>query len=405
MLLIVYCSILIAFITGSNGQTDNLTLATCTTLADTFHKTLYEDLSHDDPTNIYPERIYVDKMAKCINEHPSLTEYLYNISNVRDSKSLFKKVLGVWLTNFKLFKLLMKIYSSSLTGALSDGQDHIIDIILIANRRNSHACLELIRLLIDLGNDIDRTTDRAIDESVCGNTNPTSLMFAAWHNKAQIVEGLIRLGKDHSGLGPTSFGANVSIKTKHNMTALLFASVQGHNDVVKILIDSGAELDVFGALAYKVRTCLPVVGTILYDESDDWCYQDVHEMYSTALMYASYNGHIDVVKSLIKGNASINIVNENGNNAMWYAVKGNHINIIDLLYENGCDINAHIEGHSDTPFILAARRHNVEIVKKLLKYNASTSVLGKYNQTVIQSTGNSEIINLVKNSETTKFSI
>lgn len=51
----------------------------------------------------------------------------------------------------------------------------------------------------------------------------------------------------------------------------------------------------------------------------------------TALMLASYAGHIDTVRVLLKHNADINVVDKFGDSALSWAAAEKHTNIVNLL--------------------------------------------------------------------------
>ena len=61
--------------------------------------------------------------------------------------------------------------------------------------------------------------------------------------------------------------------------------------------------------------------------------------YNTALIYASNNGYEDIVKVLLKQrNIAVNIINSDYDSALKCAVWNNHFNIVKILCENK-DIN------------------------------------------------------------------
>ena len=61
----------------------------------------------------------------------------------------------------------------------------------------------------------------------------------------------------------------------------------------------------------------------------------------TALMYASYSGHLEIVKYLISKGADVNAKSDNGSTALIVASgeKG-HLEVVKYLVSKGADINA-----------------------------------------------------------------
>ena len=85
-----------------------------------------------------------------------------------------------------------------------------------------------------------------------------------------------------------SKGANV--KDKYVETALMWASKEGHKEVVELLIEKGADVNA--------------------RDNAGW----------TALMDASYNGHKEIVELLLEKGADFKIRNKNGKTALSIAI-------------------------------------------------------------------------------------
>ena len=60
----------------------------------------------------------------------------------------------------------------------------------------------------------------------------------------------------------------------------------------------------------------------------------------TALHLAAANGHVDVVKVLIQNGADVNAVDEYKFTALHLAARHGHVDIAKVLIENGADVNA-----------------------------------------------------------------
>ncbi len=61
--------------------------------------------------------------------------------------------------------------------------------------------------------------------------------------------------------------------------------------------------------------------------------RDEHQM--TALMYASENGHTDIAKALIAADADLNLQSKGEKTALMYASRNGHTGIANLLREAG----------------------------------------------------------------------
>lgn len=103
-------------------------------------------------------------------------------------------------------------------------------------------------------------------------------------------------------------GANLEARdATRGATVLITASLQGYTDVVRVLLDRGADIN---ARAEK-------------NNGD------------TALMVSSSKGHVDVVRLLIAHHAEVNAKNEKGHTALWFADVFKQNEVIPLLKSAG----------------------------------------------------------------------
>ena len=106
---------------------------------------------------------------------------------------------------------------------------------------------------------------------------------------------------------------------------LINASKRGHTEMVKVLIDAGADVHV----------------------ENDW-----------ALQWASYYGHIEVVKLLLDAGADVHAKNDL---ALRYASANGHIEVVKLLLDAGASIN---EGRrNDNSKVKIVKESNEDFLK------------------------------------------
>ncbi len=101
-------------------------------------------------------------------------------------------------------------------------------------------------------------------------------------------------------------GGNVNALNPYGGTAIMFASRAGHTEIVKLLIDAKANLDIQGRYA----------GT-------------------TALMWAAQYGSLDIVKLLIEAKANINLKNNSEQTALTLANENGNMEIVNILKKAG----------------------------------------------------------------------
>jgi len=127
--------------------------------------------------------------------------------------------------------------------------------------------------------------------------NRTPLMIAAEEGKENLVKLLVE------------YGADVNAKDHYGDTALMLAANAGHLNVVEFLVEHGANVNAVAA---------------------GYIYAG-----STALIYASEKGQVNVVKYLIKHGANINAKNKNGDTALSLAENNGHTEVARILREAG----------------------------------------------------------------------
>jgi ankyrin repeat protein len=155
----------------------------------------------------------------------------------------------------------------------------------------------------------------------------TPLHEAAMEGHREIVELLI--SKD----------ADVNVKSADGTTPLHFAA--RHNGIAELLIDKGADVNAKG---WKGLTPL-------------------HE--------AASNGHKEIAEQLIAKGADVHALDDNERNSLFYAAWGGHKEVAELLIAKGGDVNAKDErgwtalhavayfGHKDMAELLIANGANV----------------------------------------------
>ena len=111
---------------------------------------------------------------------------------------------------------------------------------------------------------------------------------------------------------------------EHGHTILMSAARRGNPEIVKLLIDSGADINIRGSISGV-----------------------------TALMVAVGWGHTEIIKLLIDNGADINIKNYHSSTALIVAARSNQTEVVQLLIDNGADLNVRGE-HGNTALMCAA---------------------------------------------------
>ena len=119
----------------------------------------------------------------------------------------------------------------------------------------------------------------------------------------------------------------------------------------------------------------------------------------SALMRASLFGHNEMVRLLLDKGADIKIRNkETQSTALMEAVAGNHADVIRLLAQNGADVNER-DVLNRTPLHVACMWGFIEVADTLIELGSNTDALDMTDQTplmVAEQNGNTKIVEFLK---------
>ena len=172
--------------------------------------------------------------------------------------------------------------------------------------------------------------------SIVYSYDATALMLAARYGRLEMVKFLI------------DKGADINIKNRIGSTAIHVASEYGRIDVVKYLVKKGADVNAGNKYGY------------------------------TPLMRASLSKHPGTVKYLIKKGAKVKAKAKNGFTALMSAAIRGQYNNAKILIKEGANINAMESGNdSRTALTIASENGYLDTIKVLLGSGADINALGK----------------------------
>lgn len=186
--------------------------------------------------------------------------------------------------------------------------------------------------------------------------------------------GMIKLLIDH--------GAPIN---RNSGAAIISASKYGRVDIVSLLIEKGASLDVRGSmfntpLSESLREGHLNVAKLLIENGAP---VDDASNGETALITASRKGYTDIAALLIKKGADIDKpANGTKSSALWCAAGQGHIDIVKLLIEHGASIN-NTNDYYTTPLMHSLSRGRVEIAKLLVEKGALIDEYDNYGTTAL----------------------
>ena len=161
-----------------------------------------------------------------------------------------------------------------------------------ASRAGAYAnmlALQEACLMGDMDN-VVQLVKRGVDINVADSAGRTALMFSAFNGHAEIVRLLL------------DSGAGIEPLDSTGRTALIYASTGPFPETVELLLRRKASVNIA--------------------DNDE---------HFTALMYAAAEGHLDVVKILMDHGADPGMVDVDGDNAEAFASQGGHTAVVEFL--------------------------------------------------------------------------
>jgi ankyrin repeat protein len=163
-----------------------------------------------------------------------------------------------------------------------------------------------------------------------------------------------------------SAGADINYKPGTGATPLIWASYFGHLEVVKYLVESGANLNLISegktALDFARSNNKPAVVEYLTNASRD---------HNKDLFTAAQAGSLSGVKSALDNGANINykLNGEPDNTSLIEASARGHLEVVKYLLEKGADLNL-ATSTGNTALMLASSFGHLEVVKYLVDKGA-----------------------------------
>ncbi len=199
------------------------------------------------------------------------------------------------------------------------------------------------------------------------------------NNREQAIEAL------EKGANPNSF-------SDQYLPAIYIAANRDQYELVKLLIDKGANInkkgsskkmnikDGFALLTSSARGNLDITRLLIENNAE---IDQTENTGLTSLMSASFRGKDLIVEYLIKKGASIEQKDNFGNTALMFAANAGKINCVDILIRNGANVDANDKDDS-TPIMFASQHGFNDVVTLLLKNGADKFKKGKHGLSAIE---------------------
>jgi ankyrin repeat protein/Leucine-rich repeat (LRR) protein len=143
----------------------------------------------------------------------------------------------------------------------------------------------------------------------------------------------------YASIRPFADALSFCLCLQYGWTALMLASGRGHDEVVSLLIEFGANLEA------------------------------VDKYFWTALMWASWQGHRSTILILLQSKANFDHVSENGSTSLHYAAAQGMVDAAEILIMNGARLEV-VDNLGHTPLLSACYHGRALVVSVLLEHHA-----------------------------------
>ena len=220
-----------------------------------------------------------------------------------------------------------------------------------------------------------------------GKACQTGLYIASSRGYIEIVRILIDRGADISA---QCDDRDNDREWRVKWTPLHVASKNGRLEIARILLENGADVNYQGdrcrcPLNIASRSGHADLVRLLLDHGADLNALDKRGQ--SALHKASFNGHVAIVKLLLERGANVDIPSTRGWTPLLFAARDGHLEILQMLLDHGADLKAQPErdlGESGTALHLAAVGGHPQVVKTLLERGADPRSLTEEGRTPFQ---------------------
>ena len=197
----------------------------------------------------------------------------------------------------------------------------------------------------------------------------TALHYAALNNQLKSTQLLLALG------------APINEVVIEGHTALHNAIDYGHSKIVKLLLDSGANIEckLFIAKSTPLNNAVMRGNTeiiqLLIDKGADLETVSIANM--RPIHFAIILGKIGAVQQLVKAGAKTSTFTAEGFDSLHLAIQHNKFNIIKFLVQSGVNVNVRDSQQNVTPLLYAISKGTIEMVSYLIDKGAAVNAQSK----------------------------
>jgi ankyrin repeat protein len=211
--------------------------------------------------------------------------------------------------------------------------------------------VEMVRLLLSRGADVNAHA----------SNGQTALFGASACGQIEAAQLLLEKGAAVNFAVPDSAAGD-----DPDSTPLLLAAENGHLEVVKLLLDNGADVNARASYNSAHQSATPLIGATMLGVN----FQGYDYIAGIRVATDKRHGYLEVVKVLVDKGAELDATDNLGHTALFYAALNEQLEVARLLLERGAGADVQGHNLNGTPLLMAAQNGDVEMVKLLLAYGA-----------------------------------
>ncbi|KAK6512805.1 hypothetical protein TWF506_008971 [Arthrobotrys conoides] len=270
------------------------------------------------------------------------------------------------LTWFRIYWANIVSYISPGSGTSADFPEDITTLMVVSYL----GFAKVVNFLLGSDDSIDINTKD-------GKHGRSALSWASGNGVAVVLKNLLK-GPGWKG-EVQGDSANNHQERDDSYTSLLRAAQEGHEAVVRLLIDNGADIeskDNYGhtPLARAAECGYEGVVSLLLDK-DANMETRIKKNYMTPLLQAAQNGHEKVVRLLIDKGAKIEAKDTSSRTPLVWAAQEGHEAVARVLIANGADKEARDSKLRYTPVLWAIHNDHEAVFQLLIDRDDYTPLL------------------------------
>jgi len=206
------------------------------------------------------------------------------------------------------------------------------------------------------------TMDKPLNFSGQANSFQNPLLYSAFHQLPFLENSQSSLLLENASMDEMN-----AVDHKGN-TPLIWAVSEGRGDIVRLLVDSGADVNIqnfegMTSLYLAVEHGDLEISTYLMENGANVNIQN--ETGQSAAHIASINGHLDCLQALAAHGAHLEIKDDYEETPLHFGVRGGFLDVVRFLVED-CRVNSHCYNEDmETPLQMASCFEETSLVEYL----------------------------------------